>query len=88
MRTTLTIDDDLMSELKARAHQTGKPLKEVINAALRNGMKKSQKSTKRKKYSCPEYSLGVPAHYDLDRALDLAESLENEEILRKMQLRK
>ena len=88
MRTTLTIDDDLMSELKRRAHETGKPLKEVINNVLRTGLKSSRTSAKRGKYTCPEFSMGHLGHYDLDRALDLAEALETEEIIRKIQLRK
>ena len=88
MRTTITIDDDLMSELKKRAYETGTPLKEVINNVLRYGLKVSKKLSKGEKYTCPEYSLGNPSHYDLDHALELAGSLETEEIVRKIQLRK
>ena len=38
MRTTLTIDDDLLAALKKIAHDSGKPFKYVVNAALRNGL--------------------------------------------------
>jgi len=86
MRTTISINDDLMTYLKKKAFETGKTLKEVINATLRAGIKEGGKTVK--KYSCPEFSMGASARYDLDRALDLAEALENEEILRKIRLKK
>lgn len=38
MRTTLTLDDDLARELKERAHIQRRPLKDVINEVLRNGL--------------------------------------------------
>ena len=38
MRTTLTIDDDLLAALKKIAHDSGKPFKQVVNATLRNGL--------------------------------------------------
>ena len=38
MRTTLTIDDDLLAALKKIAHDSGKPFKHVVNAALRNAL--------------------------------------------------
>jgi len=41
-----------------------------------------------KPYKCKTYSLGFPPRADLDRALDLAEHLESEEIARKLLLRK
>ena len=38
MRTTLTIDDDLLAALKKLAHDSGKPFKHVVNATLRCGL--------------------------------------------------
>jgi hypothetical protein len=35
MRTTLTIDDDLMLRLKEEAHRRRVPFRDVVNAALR-----------------------------------------------------
>lgn len=35
MRTTLTLDDDVASRLKAEARRSGKPFKEVVNERLR-----------------------------------------------------
>ncbi len=38
MRTTLTLDDDLADSLKEQARLLNKPLKQVVNDALRRGM--------------------------------------------------
>lgn len=86
MRTTIDINDDLMTYLKEKSFKTGKSLKEIINNTLQAGLKTADKT--KRKYSCPEFSIGESSHYDLDRALDLAESLENEEIARKIKLKK
>jgi GGDEF domain-containing protein len=37
MRTTLTLDDDLIQRLKQVAHRDGKPFKVVLNETLRAG---------------------------------------------------
>jgi hypothetical protein len=88
MRTTLTIDDDLVQELRERAHKTGSPFKEVVNRAIRVGLKQLDKPTPSKPYRCKSYALGHPPRADLDHALDLADRLESEEIARKLSLRK
>ena len=43
MRTTLTIDDDLAAELKARARSTGKSFKAVVNEVMRSGLMTGEK---------------------------------------------
>lgn len=86
MRTTITLNDDLMSKLKEKAYKTGKPLKDVVNTTLYAGLKSLEK--KEVNFSCPEFSLGVQPGFDIDRALDIIETLEDEEIVRKIQLKK
>jgi hypothetical protein len=88
MRTTLTIDDDLLRELRRKANEAGSPFKEIVNNALRTGLKEMDKPKPSKPYKCKTFSLGYPPRADLDRALDLAEQLESEEIARKLSLRK
>ncbi len=86
MRTTITISDDLMTELKKRSYKTGQSLKDVVNSTLRAGLNVSGRT--KKSYTCPSFPLGASPRYNLDRSLNLAESLENEEIVRKIQLKK
>jgi hypothetical protein len=88
MRTTLTLDDDLVKALREKAHRTGAPFKEVVNRAIRAGLEQVDKPRQTKPYKCRSYSLGYPPLADLDRALNLADRLESEEIARKLALRK
>ena len=39
MRTTLTLDDDVAALLKRALSRSRRPLKEVVNAALRDGLR-------------------------------------------------
>ncbi len=43
MRTTLTLDDDVARELEAEMRQSGRTLKQVVNAALRRGLRVGEK---------------------------------------------
>ena len=86
MRTTIDIDDDLMTSLREKAFRNGSSLKDVINEVIRKGIRITPESGNH--YSCPEFNLGNPSHYDLDHALAIAENLETEELVRKMHLRK
>lgn len=37
MRTTLTLDEDVATKLKAEVRKTGRPFKHVVNETLREG---------------------------------------------------
>lgn len=87
MRTTLTLDDDVGIELKRLARKTGRPFKELVNATLRAGLR--AQAAPPRPYRLVAASLGgVMPGVDLDRALRLADSLEDEAIARKLELRK
>lgn len=89
MRTTLTLDDDLAAALKKRAFETGKSFKDVVNEALRAGLESEQALPRPKPYSVKPISLGDPLPgVNLDKAVTLAGELEDDELARKLQLRK
>lgn len=88
MRTTLVIDDHVMRELKDKAHRTGQPLKRVVNDALRLGLAQLQRPSRKRPYRVKTYSMGYPPRVNLDKALEIASALEEEEIARKLRLRK
>ena len=50
MRTTLTIDDDLVRQLREKAHQTGSPFKEAVNKAIKAGLEQIDKPRQKKPY--------------------------------------
>lgn len=89
VRTTLTLDDDLAQALKEKAFRTGSSFKSVVNETLRAGLAASQAPPRPKRYRLEPSSLGgVRPGIDLDRALELADVLEDREIARELEQRK
>lgn len=89
MRTTLTIDDLLAKALKEAAHRRGKSFKEVVNETLRKGLAAERAVRRPKPYRLKPAALGKAASgIDLRKALLLADRIEEEEIIRKMEMRK
>jgi predicted transcriptional regulator len=56
-RTTITLDDDLLSRLKARAESCGQPLSRVIEDALRAGFEPA-KERPAQQTELPSWPLG------------------------------
>ena len=89
MRTTLTLDDELAAKLRDRVHETGRSFKDVVNEALRRGLEREGAIAGPKPYRVRPASLGgILPGIDLDKALRLADALENEAIAAKLELRK
>jgi hypothetical protein len=85
MRTTVRIDDELLAELKEQARSEGLSLAELVNRVLRAGL--DAKKPKRRRVRIQTVDMG-PAKIDFDKAVHVAADLEDEEILRKVSLRK
>lgn len=88
MRSTVRIDDDLMVELRARALAESVSLTRMLNRTLRAGLSAGPKqAAKRSPFKQRTYRMGAP-DVGIDKALALAAALEDEEIVRKISLRK
>ena len=88
VRTTVTIDPDIAEALRKKAHRTRKTFKQVVNEALRAGLV-VQDAPPGRRYRLEPASLGgVAPGIDLDRALRLADALEDDALARKLELRK
>ena len=88
MRTTIRFDDDLLRELREQARREGTSLTRVINRVLREAIAESRQPGKRASpYRQKTYSMGKPK-VNLDKAVALAASLEEEEVCRKLARRK
>ncbi len=88
MRSTVRIDDDLMIELKRRAQETGLPLTRLLDRTLRLGLARpGERQERARTYPRRTAKTGRPL-YDLDKALALASCLEDDEVSRKLALRK
>lgn len=83
MRTTLTIDDDVIAELKRRAHERDESFKAIVNEVLRAGL--ADRTPKRRPYRMKPTALGLgQSGYDVTKLGKLADQLEDEEIIRKL----
>jgi hypothetical protein len=89
MRTTLTIDDHLARDLKELAHRSGKPFKVVVNEALQAGLIAGGVRRRPKPYRLTPASLGkVRDDVNLDKALAVADALEDEALAGKLEQNK
>ena len=86
MRTTITLDPDLASKLRAMAKERDISFKEAVNSVLRAGL--GPDVTRARPYRFRARRMGLRPGIDLDRALHLASALEDEETVRKLELRK
>ena len=84
MRTTLTLDADLHRLLVDAAHRAGRPFKQVLNDAVRAGL--VAPAVRAEPFTQPVFSLGRP-RVDLTKALALADDLEDQERVAKMERR-
>lgn len=84
MRTTLTIDDALLRQLRQKALDTGRPFKQVVNDTLRAGLRQTA-PPRREPYRCPSFSIGALAPgVDLTKANQLAAALADEILIEKL----
>lgn len=87
MRTTVDLEPDVDARLRALARRRGVSLRVVINDALRASVHPAT-SPPSPPYVLPTRRLGIRAGIDVDKALSLAGDFEDEEIARKLELRK
>ncbi len=78
MRTTVTLDPDTAALIRHRMRERGISFKQALNEAIRAGADENR-GTPFRTATAP---LGVPV-VNLDRALQLASELEDEELVRK-----
>jgi hypothetical protein len=86
MRTTVTLDDDVVVLLKRTSRERGVPVKRILNEALRAGL--AGPTARKKRYRLPVQPMGLRPGVDLDKASHLAGDIEDEEVVRKLELRK
>jgi len=82
MRTTITLTPETDALVRKVMRERGLSFKDAVNAAILDGL-----APEREKFSTPAFSLG-PARLSVEKALQLAGELEDEEIIRKMALGK
>ncbi len=83
MRTTMTLDDDVAEALRNLAHERRQPFKRVVNDTLRQGL--SPERAPEPPFKQEAYHMGLLPGIDPTKFNQLADELEDEEILRKLQ---
>lgn len=76
MRTTVTLDPDVERLLKEEIHRSRQSFKEVLNTAIRRGLRASAPGKKRKPFVVKARSLGLRTGIDPARLTELADDLE------------
>lgn len=79
VRTTVTLDDDTVALIRRRMRERGVSFKTALNDAIRDGAEGRPAPTA---FTTRTADLGVPA-INLDRALQVAGELEDEELIRR-----
>lgn len=87
MRTTVDIDAHLLRRLRAEARRRGIAFKELLQGVIRRGLEEHPAAPAR--YRSRTFAMGTPkAPINLDKALALAATLEDDEVARELSLRK
>lgn len=81
----MTLDEDVAQEIRQRMRERGTGLKQTINDLIRRGLRSADSV---EPYETPTFAMGARSDLDLDRALALSASMEDEELLHKLDLRK
>ena len=78
MRTTLTIDDDLIAQIEDLQRREGISFKGAVNQLLRAGIQSRAQPPKPKRYRTQPRKLGLRAGFDATKPNQLADELESD----------
>ena len=81
----MTLDPDVESLIRTTMRQRGQSFKEVLNSAIRSGLTEKRP---RKSFVQQTFALGAEQNFRWDKALATADALEDEELTRRLSLRK
>ena len=78
MRTTLVIDDDVLDRARSVAERLHTPFRQVVNEALRAGLKAVEEPASSHPYSTHPRKLGLRTGKSLDNIQELLAHIEGE----------
>jgi hypothetical protein len=87
MRTTVTLDADVEALIRKAMRDRSVTFKEALNQAIRDGLA-PPKARRSRRYRLKTFRMGFRPEIRLDKALALAAALEEDEIARKLSVRK
>ncbi len=83
----MTLDPDVEQLLRATMKERGLSFKEALNQAIRAGGSK-ERHTKSRRFTQQTFAMGAEQHFRWDKALAAADAMEDEELVRRLSLRK
>ena len=86
MRTTITLEPDVEALIRTVMKERGISFKEAVNSAVRAGL--TARKQKKRDFVQRTFSLGREKNFRWDKALEAATAIEDEELVRKLSLRK
>jgi len=87
MRTTLTIDDRLAAALRKKAFEEDKTFKAVVNEVLQKGLEYPPQKPAKERFKQKTHHMGKEL-IELTHVNRILGEWEDEELIRKMELRK
>lgn len=88
MRTTLTLDPDVAKMIEQEVHRVRKPLKQVVNEALRRGLTSSGDRPPARPYRVRAHRTTLRPGLDRGRLNALADELEDAAVIGRPRRRK
>jgi len=79
MRTTLTIDNDVLERARAISVELRTPFKKVINEALRAGLDHVRQPAKGRRYKTKPHAMGLKAGRNINNIQELLAQIEGED---------
>lgn len=79
MRTTISIDDDVLERARAVSEKLGTSFKAVVNEALRSGLDQVEKPAKCQSYKTEPHKMGLKAGRNIDNIQELLAQVEGED---------
>jgi hypothetical protein len=77
MRTTVTLDEDVVQELRRVMRSEEKPFKEALNDALRRGLRLGDPESRNRRFCVRPHDSPFRAGFDADKLNQLADELED-----------
>ena len=78
MRTTLSLDDDVLDRARSVAERLRAPFRRVVNEALRAGLQTVEAPARSRPYHTKPHNLGLRTGRNLDNIQDLLVQIEGE----------
>ena len=79
MRTTLSIDDDVIERARAVSAKLNTPFKTIVNEALRVGLDQVEQPAKQRQYKTKPHKMGLRQGRNLDNIQELLAQIEGED---------